>query len=125
MKKYKVMVSFKDERGFIVDLLENEKIEAVTYLTFTKNAIRGNHFHKETIQWCFVVSGKLLVRTQKPGVPVKDYRMKKGDFFVDEPMEAHAFKALEPTEIMVFTKGPRGGKEYETDTYRLDKPLIG
>ena len=50
--------------------------------------------------------------------------MKKGDFFVDEPDERHAFKALEPTEIVVFTKGPRGGKEYETDTYRDEEPLI-
>ena len=31
----------------------------------------------------------------------------------------HAFLALKKTEILVFTQGPRGGKEYESDTYRI------
>jgi quercetin dioxygenase-like cupin family protein len=124
MKKYKLGVSFSDKRGKIVDLLEKEKIEAVTYITFTKGAVRGNHYHKKTIQWCYVISGKILVRTKKPKGVVRDHTFKTGDFFVDEPLERHAFLALEDSEIMVFTRGPRGGKEYETDTFRDEVPLI-
>jgi hypothetical protein len=36
------------------------------------------------------------------------------------PMEAHAWQALEPTTAVVFAKGPRAGKNYESDTFRLD-----
>jgi hypothetical protein len=31
---------------------------------------------------------------------------------------------MENSEVMVFTKGPRGGKEYESDTFRLGVPLV-
>lgn len=50
--------------------------------------------------------------------------LKKGGFTLVDKNEKHALQALEDSELMVFTKGPRGGKEYETDTYRLEVPLI-
>jgi hypothetical protein len=50
--------------------------------------------------------------------------MEKGDFTATYPSEHHALKSLEDSELMVITKGPRGGKEYETDTFRLDIPLL-
>ena len=50
--------------------------------------------------------------------------LKKGDFILLGPNEKHAFIALENFHMMVFTKGPRGGKEYENDTFRLSKNLI-
>ena len=46
------------------------------------------------------------------------------DLIKIETKEHHAIKALSYSEILVFTKGPRGGKEYESDTYRLKKNLI-
>ena len=54
-----------------------------------------------------------------------DHELKKeifstGSFFYSPPKEKHAFLALRKTEILVFTQGPRGGKEYESDTYRID-----
>ena len=39
-------------------------------------------------------------------------------------MERHAFQAIEDTTFLVLTRGPRGGENYETDTFRLDIPLI-
>ena len=124
MNKYKLEVSFKDKRGKIVDLISGEKINAITYLSFNKNAVRGNHYHKKTIQWTYVVSGKIRVVSQKLGKGITKLIIKKGDLIVDEKNESHAMKALENSEIVVFTKGPRGGKEYEKDTYRLQKLLI-
>ena len=49
--------------------------------------------------------------------------MEKGDFAVTEPHEQHALVGLENSEVLVLTKGPRGGTEYESDTYRLEIPL--
>ena len=49
---------------------------------------------------------------------------KKKDLIKIETREHHAIKALNYSEILVFTKGPRGGKEYESDTFRLKKNLI-
>lgn len=117
-------VSFRDARGDIIDLLENENINAVTIVTFTKGAIRGNHFHKHTTQWNYVMEGRIRLVSQLPGDAKREVVMGPGDFVATGPDERHALQGLEESRVMVFTKGPRGGKEYETDTYRLDIPLI-
>jgi hypothetical protein len=46
-----------------------------------------------------------------------------GDLLKTEALEKHSLKTLEDSIFYVFTKGPRGGENYENDTYRLDKPL--
>lgn len=123
MKKIKSKVNHKDKRGIISDLIENEKINAITYITFLKNKVRGNHYHKKTIQWNFVVSGKLIFISKING-KLKKIIGKKNDLVKIDTKEHHAIKALNYSEILVFTKGPRGGKEYESDTFRLKKDLI-
>ena len=124
MKKINVKPAVQDERGRIVDLLEKENINAVTLVSFRKGAVRGNHFHKKTHQWNYLLSGRIRMRAQDPPKQAVSVLMKPGDFVLTGPGERHALLALKDSELMVFTKGPRGGKEYETDTFRLKKPLI-
>jgi hypothetical protein len=38
-------------------------------------------------------------------------------------MEHHALVGLTKCEVLVLTKGPRGGKEYESDTFRIKDKL--
>ncbi len=124
MEKIKLITSHKDNRGEIIDLLENENINAVTLITFTKGAVRGNHYHKETTQWNYVISGKIKLVSQIPGQDVVETLMLPGEFTVTGPNDRHALAAVEDSIVMVFTKGPRGGKEYESDTFRLEVPLV-
>ena len=119
----KVKPSFSDERGEIVDLLENENINAITIVTFKKGAVRGNHFHKKTIQWNYLISGCIRFFSQEPEGQVVDTVMQPGDFVVTGTNIRHALVGLEDSTLMVFTRGPRGGNEYESDTYRLKVPL--
>jgi mannose-6-phosphate isomerase-like protein (cupin superfamily) len=108
---------FEDERGAIKDLLG--PIDAVTWITTKKGAVRGNHVHRETDQWTYVVSGRLLAVCGVQQREVGPNRM------VAEPRGIpHAWKALENTVCLVFTKGPRSGEGYESDTIRLDSPLL-
>ena len=124
MKKIEPQTTIKDDRGEIIDLIEGEKINAVTYITFKKNAVRGNHFHKETTQWNYVLSGKIKIVTQFQGEGVEELIMERGDLIETLPNESHALLGLENSELLVLTRGPRGGKEYESDTYHLITPLI-
>ncbi len=124
MKKFELKVDYKDNRGEIIDLLIGEKIDAVTYINFKRGAIRGNHFHKKTVQWGYVVKGELSVTSKKPNGKITQMVVRKGDLFVDEKMEGHAIKALKESEVLFFTRGPRAGKEYISDTYHLKNPLI-
>jgi len=116
-------IVFMDERGSIKDILENEPIEYVTLISSKKGAIRGNHYHAESVQYTFVLNGRLKLITQMPLSQAKIVIIKAGDLVLTPAMERHALIALEDSEILVFTRGPRGGKNYETDTYRLKEKL--
>lgn len=123
MKKINLHDAFVDKRGRIIDLVENESINAVTIVTFKKGAVRGNHYHKETFQWNYVLSGKIKLISQLQGEGILENVMEEGDFIVTTPNERHALVGMVDAKLLVLTKGPRGGKEYESDTFRLEKPL--
>jgi quercetin dioxygenase-like cupin family protein len=124
MKKIKYKINFKDSRGYISDLVQNENINAVTLINFKKNSIRGNHYHKKTWQWNLILKGNIKLVTQKGNSKKNNYNLSKGNLFLLAPNEKHALKALSSCDLLVLTKGPRGGKEYEIDTFRLKKNLI-
>jgi quercetin dioxygenase-like cupin family protein len=111
---------FEDERGVIQDWFgPGEPIDSVTHITTLKGAVRGNHVHEFTAQWTLVLSGRLLMATGRTQVEMGPRRLIKHD-----PGDPHAWKALEDTECLVFTRGPRAGEGYESDTVRLEEPLL-
>mgnify|MGYP001481012172 CR=1 FL=1 len=124
MKKIKSKINFKDSRGFIIDLLEKKNINAITFITQKKGKIRGNHFHKKTIQWNYLIKGKLELLTRKNKQKIIRTLIKEGELVETSKNESHAIKALKNSEFLVFTQGPRGGKEYENDTFRLKNPIL-
>ncbi|MDP7310607.1 MAG: cupin domain-containing protein [Alphaproteobacteria bacterium] len=119
----KITTDFEDERGAITDILRQEPIDYVTVITSKKGALRGNHVHKETVQYVYVMDGRLKALSQMPGEPVRTAVLSKGDLIVNVPQEGHAFEALEDTTFLVLTRGPRGGENYEDDTFRLETSL--
>ena len=120
----RVKTSFEDARGKIIDIVADTPTEYATLITSKKGAVRANHYHKDTYQYVYVLSGKLRVRGQMPGGPIDEAVLETGDLILNVPEERHAFEALEDTTFLVLTRGPRGGENYEQDTYRLDVPLI-
>ena len=124
MKKIKRKINFSDNRGFIIDLLEKKNINAITFITQKKGKIRGNHFHKKTIQWNYLIKGKLELLTRKNKQKIIRTLIKEGELVETSKNESHAIKALKNSEFLVFTQGPRGGKEYENDTFRLKNPIL-
>ena len=119
-----VKTNFEDARGKIIDIVANEPVEYATLITSKKGAVRANHYHKDTFQYLYVLQGRLLVRIKMPGEAVEEAVLGEGDLVVNQPNESHAFEALEDSTFLVLTRGPRGGEDYEKDTYRLEEPLI-
>lgn len=117
MKTLRLSDPFTDDRGEIQDLVG--KVDAVTRIHTVKGAVRGNHYHRFTTQTTYVLSGSLLVTNG-----IKELVVGPGELVVDAPGEPHAWKALEDTDCLVFTVGPRSGDQYESDTFRLDRPLF-
>lgn len=113
-----IPVDYEDVRGKISDLL-NESIDSITRIGFSAGAIRGNHVHKETVQWTYVTKGELIIATVLDGEQISRTAF-AGDFFVSLPGEPHAMRAVTESEILVFTRGPRSGQSYHDDTYKFD-----
>jgi quercetin dioxygenase-like cupin family protein len=113
-----------DARGSITDLISDEEINAVTLITFAKGAIRANHYHERTIQWNYVISGEILLVAQMPDGPRVERILRQGDFAVTREHERHALKGITNAQVLILTKGPRAGSQYENDTFRLATPLI-
>ena len=113
----------RDRRGKITDILVRERINYVTHITSAKDTVRGNHYHRKTVQWVYVLKGRLKLLTQMPDSLVMATILKVGDLAMTVPLERHAMIAVEDSSFLVFTRGVRGGDDYEKDTYRLAQPL--
>lgn len=116
-----------DERGLIADVFYNVNVNHVAIIESKKNAIRGNHYHKETIQSVMIVAGSLeyWYKEKESDLIAKKVIARKGDLVVSDQGEVHAMKILENnTVFLAFTNGKRGGSDYESDTYRVDS-IIG
>jgi len=117
-------INFQDARGQIIDIFTNGSKDHVTVIHSKKGAVRGNHYHKKSIQYTYVVSGQLTMLSQKVGQKkVCKHVLKPNDLMIHGPNEAHALIADKDTIFLAFADGLRGGKNYEKDTFRLSAPL--
>lgn len=117
-----VKINFEDARGIIMDILTHTNIQHVTFITSKKGAYRGDHYHKESGQYTYVLEGELkyVSKNQDVGKP-EVVALGPGNLAFSPPNEAHGFLALKDSKILVLTYGPRGGDDFEKDTYRLPK----
>ena len=119
-----ITAATSDDRGQIADILYKSTFQHAAIIESKGGGIiRGNHYHKHTTQWNYVLSGRIKLLSQDPGGPVVETLMQPGDFAATGPNVRHALVGVDEASVLVFTKGPRGGKEYESDTFRLEQPL--
>jgi quercetin dioxygenase-like cupin family protein len=105
----------EDERGIIEDLKVG-KDWSVTYITFKKGAVRGNHYHKETQQVDLILSGSFLCKNHKASQEVNSHQI-----VMHDKNEPHAYLALQDSEMVSICFGKRIGENYEEDTFRLEE----
>lgn len=118
MQVYGPVPNHSDDRGDIFDFA-TENIDAVTIVRTKAGAVRGNHYHAETAQWTYIASGCLLVTDGKD-----EREVHAGEIVYDAPGSPHAWRAREDSVCVVVVRGPRAGEDYESDTFRLEIPLI-
>ena len=125
MKITRLKIAHADERGSIRDILDNVPLNSITILTSKKGVIRGNHYHKKTVQWLYLLKGRIrYVSRPVKGGKARSAVMKAGDLAVSPPWEAHTAVALSDCEFLAISRGPRHGENYEADTFRLPDPLV-
>lgn len=126
----KLNSSFKDDRGEIVDIFVKSPKDHCSIITSKKGAVRGNHFHKKSTQFTFVVSGKFMLYRAKVDddgnlkEKIRSEIIDKNELVEHPPYESHTLVAeTDDAIILAFACGTRGGNFYEKDTFRLKKNL--
>jgi hypothetical protein len=54
-----------------------------------------------------------------PDGPLESQTLVAGDMLESPVFERHALHAVEDSVLLIITRGPRGGKNYEDDTFRV------
>jgi dTDP-4-dehydrorhamnose 3,5-epimerase-like enzyme len=128
----KIKTFFSDSRGKIIDIFSKKNFEHCSIVTFKKNSVRGNHFHKKSIQSAYIINGTFKVISVKVNKKfnyntedIENINAKIGDYITHYKFEAHTYKCLSKSgRLIVFTLGVRGGAQYEVDTFKLKRKLI-
>ena len=129
MKKH-LEINHTDDRGTIRDIFVSSPKDHCCIITFTPNAVRANHFHKESTQYTYVIDGEILMASclvNQDGELTGDIEqvvLGPGDQVTHPPYHAHAFRAVSSASILAFADGVRGGIDYENDVFRLKTSLV-
>ena len=123
MKVLQIKTTYQDKRGSITDIVEQIDFNGATMIESKKGSIRGNHYHKKTIQYIYLLSGKLKAKSKKVDESMVEVVVQPGDLISHDQLEAQCFEAIEDSLFLVLSSGLRTGKDYEKDTYRLNIPL--
>jgi quercetin dioxygenase-like cupin family protein len=116
----------QDERGRIADVFYNDSVQHVTMVESLAKAIRGNHYHRETVQYMLIVRGELEYwwKPLDSDAAAQMVVARVGDLIETPANEIHALRITKDNAFIVFTTGKRGGKDYEQDTVRVKEPII-
>ena len=132
MKIRRIEVATSDDRGSISDVFYDDSFQhaaiIVTRAEF-EPVIRGNHYHKQSTQHILMLDGSLTYwwqQTNEQGERIGEIEsifVPTGYMVSSPPYEIHALEFHENARFIVFSKGVRGGKDYESDTFRVD-PIL-
>jgi len=119
-KTIKIEPAYKDERGAISNILE-EDICHVAIITSKKGSIRANHYHPKQMQYVYLISGKYETVSKD----LRDENAKEETLVVDAgtlvitpPMIAHAMRFLEDSVMLNLTTGHRDSKNFSEHTVK-------
>jgi len=117
----KVRPVYSDRRGHIIDILE-DKVGHIGMITFAKGAIRGNHYHKKSVQYSYVLDGRIeLTVSNINGSRKRKYILTKDTLTTIPPHIIHTYKGLTKASMLDMTTLSRTDDGYEKDTIRIKK----
>lgn len=116
---YKLNPVFKDKRGEIFDIVEDE-VGHVGMVTFKKGVARGSHWHKHSTQYSYVLGGKIkLIVSDLRKKWEKTLMLGPGSLTCIPPKTIHTYIAITPARMLDVTTISRVKDGYEKDTYRV------
>lgn len=91
--------NFSDGRGEIEGIFQGKNWQEINIIRSIKGCIRGNHYHRETLEAFYVIEGKIKVTLVDIKTKEKNcYNLSAGDIFTIPLMTNHTFEILETAE---------------------------
>lgn len=118
MEKVKHIDSaFHDNRGDIYNIFEG-KVGHVALITSKKGSVRANHYHKEDLQYIYLISGAYESHSCDVRDPKKRQVLyvRPGDIVETPPWTAHAQKFTDDSVFLALSTRERESGKYENDT---------
>jgi quercetin dioxygenase-like cupin family protein/SAM-dependent methyltransferase len=117
----KIDPAFMDERGVIVDFV-NTNLKHVGMITTEEKVVRGNHYHKKSNQYTYILSGSFEVLLAPSNQPanVKKVVVRAGEMISIPSGVIHQFKAIERSVMIEMDTESREGSGYEDDLFRVN-----
>jgi mannose-6-phosphate isomerase-like protein (cupin superfamily) len=92
MQKLSPYITRLDERGGFLGITQESWAE-INFIETGAKQVRGNHYHKETRELFFIVSGEIeIVIDDLISGKHLEMSVSKGDIFIIEPYELHTFR---------------------------------
>ena len=106
-----------DSRGEIFNLFEG-RIEHIALITSKKGSVRANHYHKEDLQYIYLVSGEFESHSCDVRDPSKRQvlHVRPGDLVTTPSYIAHAQRFTKDSVFLALTTRERESGKYEEDT---------
>lgn len=105
-----------DNRGKIHGILQNKNIQEVNFLASKKDNIRGNHFHKKTDEYFYIISGEVEVKIKNIlDNTQREFLAEKGDIFLIKPYELHTFVIVKNASWINFLSQPMTNNDFYTE----------
>ena len=119
---------YEDMRGSLKKLLmisqlnEDEKIEEIYVLFSNQGSVRGNHYHKETLEYFSVISGKAKValKNLETGAFEEMILSASNNIILKVPPNVvHAFKNEEEEPFIMIAISSKEYNKDATDTFPM------
>jgi quercetin dioxygenase-like cupin family protein len=91
-----------DARGAFIEVLNEGQWEALLTGTMNPGAVLGNHYHKQTTIFFFLIRGGVHIKTIEVETKARDaFDLHSGEGVLLHPEESHAIHFNEPSEFII------------------------
>lgn len=92
----------QDDRGLFREILNSGQWEAMNWAMMKKGSVLGNHYHKKTTVFFYVVNGLTKIRTVNVDTGERDeFSVPEGHGVMLSPMQSHAIHFMEESQVIM------------------------
>ncbi len=107
-----------DERGNFQEVLNEGRWEALIRGSMKPNAVMGNHYHKHTVIFFYLLAGSARIKTVNVETGETDeFQLKSGEGVILRIKESHAIRFLKESEFIMLKSHKYDSDD--PDTYRF------